>query len=251
MLNSSIYVGQVRHRRLEPLLHQFRYSLYMVLLDLDELDELFRGRWIWSTRRFAPFSFRREDHLGPPEQPLKEAVMDLVEERIDKRPQGAVRILTNLRCWGYLMNPVSFYYCYDATNTHVEALVAEVNNTPWGERYCYVLDCSQSPTDTHQEVQPKVFHVSPFMEMNMQYHWTVTAPEDRLFVRIENYDNQHKLFEADLHLNRKPFTSWSLFCVGLEHPWMTAKVVAAIYWNALKLWWKGVKYVPHPNPKTG
>jgi DUF1365 family protein len=112
-LKSCLYEGWVRHRRLAPVHNSFRYSLYMVYLDLGELDRVFRGRWLWSAHRFAPAWFRRKDHLGDPSRPLAEEVRSLVEQKTGKRPGGPIRLLTHLRYFGYCMNPVSFYYCFD------------------------------------------------------------------------------------------------------------------------------------------
>ncbi len=247
---SAIYNGSVHHRRNVPQVHQFRYSLYMLYLDLDELEQVFAGRWLWGLHRFTAFRFRREDHLGSAEETLKESVQDLVQKETGKQQTGPVRLLTNLRCWGYLMNPVCFYYCFDATDSHVQAIVAEVSNTPWGERHCYVLDCGSLTSGKHRETQQKVFHVSPFMKMNMHYHWTISAPADELSVAIVNEQAGETIFSASLSLQRQEINNWTLFTTSLKHPWMTGKIVTAIYWNALRLWWKGIAYVPHPKPKT-
>ena len=136
---SAIYEGTVRHRRRRPRLHAFTYRVFLMYLDLDDLDDVFQGRWLWSTQRPALARFRREDHVGDPSVPLDEAVRDLVAARTGHRPAGPVRLLTHLRYFGYVMNPVSFYYCFAADGAGLEAIVAEVNNTPWGEQHCYVL----------------------------------------------------------------------------------------------------------------
>ena len=141
--HSCLYEGTMRHRRFRPVPHAFGYRLFMVYLDLDELDEVFAGRWLWSTTRCALARFRREDHLGVPTVPLPDAVRALVKERLGFRPTGPVRLLTHLRYFGFVMNPVSFYYCFAADGKQLEAIVAEVNNTPWGERHCYVMDARQ------------------------------------------------------------------------------------------------------------
>ena len=254
-LASCLYVGKVRHHRSTPVEHVFDYSLFQVYLDLAELDVLFRGRWLWSTSRPALARFRREDHLGPPTTPLSVAVQDLVESRLGWRPTGPIRLLTNLRYFGYVINPISLYYCFDDTDTNVVAVVAEVHNTPWGEQHCYVLDWPAEESLTANAVdrgmlratQDKAFHVSPFMEMNHSYRWCITPPGEALHVNIENIHSGRQLHVATLSLQRRPITTLSLATVLLRHPWMTARVVSGIYWQALKLWWKGVKYVPHPS----
>ena len=143
MHKSAIYAGRVRHRRMRPVPHAFHNRLFMMYLDLDELDVVFDGRWFWSTRRAAPARFRREHHLGDPERPLADCVRDLVTAESGQRPAGPIRLLTHLQYFGYCFNPVSFYYCFDEEDRRVETIVAEVNNTPWGERHCYVLPMSE------------------------------------------------------------------------------------------------------------
>ena len=139
-LASCAYRGQVRHRRLSPVPHDFRYSIFMMYLDLDEVDRVFDRRWLWSARRPALAWFRRADHFGDSRRPLRDCVADLVAQEAGRRPEGPIRLLTHLRYFGHCFNPVSFYFCYDPAGERIEAVVAEVHNTPWGERHCYVLD---------------------------------------------------------------------------------------------------------------
>lgn len=246
-LASCLYEGAVHHRRLEPFEHAFRYRLFCVYLDLDELDHVFAGRWFWSTSRPAPAWFRREDHFGDPAEPLAESVRRLVETETGRRPSGPIRVLTHLRYFGYVINPISMYYCFDESGNVVEACVAEVTNTPWGERHCYVLpDPVSEPDRDAAPVCEKRLHVSPFMPMEIQYRWCVTVPGETLTLSIENHTSDGRMFRADMTLSRRPLTSRQLSRVLLRYPFMTARVAAGIYWQAARLWWKGARFSPHP-----
>lgn len=244
---SCLYEGVVRHVRYEPVRHAFHYHLYMLYLDLDELDLIFAGRWLWSTTRPAVAWFRRADHLGDPRETLVQSVRQLLRDRLGVEATGPVRLLTQLRHWGYVMNPVSFYYCYNPTGTAVEFVVAEVHNTPWGERHCYPLDVREQGLGDHGQVgQRKEFHVSPFMGMEVEYRFQFDPPGAALGVSIVNLADCRRLFEAGLRLQRTEISTQSLARVLTIHPWISARVLSAIYWQALKLWWKGVPYHPHP-----
>ncbi len=246
-MNSALYEGVVRHRRLMPVPHEFDYSMFMVYLDLAEVDEVFRGRLLWSTSRRAPARYRREDHLGDPARPLDECVRELVAEKTGRRPEGAVRLLTHLAYYGWCFNPVSFYYCFDRTG-ELEAVVAEVSNTPWLERHCYVLDRRASLTkgDALSWRAPKVFHVSPFMGMNQEYAWAMRPPGERLTVHMENHESGKKLFDATMTFSRVEITGRSLVSALARWPFMTLSVVGGIHWEALKLWAKNVPVFDHP-----
>lgn len=246
-MESCIYEGWVHHRRSGPVEHGFRYRLFMMYLDLDELPGLFRGSWLWSASRRAVARFCRQDHLGPASQPLDQAVRDLVEERTGSRPGGPVRLLTHLSYFGYRFNPVSFYYCFDDSGERVQAVVAEINNTPWREQHCYVVEPSAGGALNRTRFElGKEFHVSPFMGMNQTYAWRFAEPGDKLAVHMENFQDGNRLFDAALHLSRTEITPWALNRVLLQYPFMTLKVVAAIYWEAFRLWLKRCPYIPHP-----
>ena len=250
-MHSCIYEGQVRHSRYSPVPHDFRYRMFLMYLDLDELPTVFRGRWLWSASRRALARFRREDHIGPTHEPLADSVRALVARETGARPQGPIRLLTNLSYFGYCFNPVSFYYCFAKDGTTLETIVAEVNNTPWGERETYVLavDASAGQSRSWRFSPAKKMHVSPFMSMEISYDWRLSLPGRRLGVHMCNAEDGKKFFEASMALDRVEITTRSLAGVLARFPLMTFKVIGAIYWEALRLWIKRCPLYVHPAKK--
>lgn len=245
-MHSALYEGTVRHRRFAPVPHAFSYTMFMAYLDLAELDDAFRGRWLWSASRRALARFRREDHLGDPAVPLDRAVRDLVAEKTGRRPEGPIRLLTHLAYYGWCFNPVSFFYCFDRAGREVEFIVSEVSNTPWLERHCYVHDRRDSPGPVLRARMKKEFHVSPFMDMDQEYGWFFRDPGERLTVHMENFEKGAKLFDATMALVRRELDGRTLASALARWPFMTLKVVGAIHWQALKLWLKKVPVYTHP-----
>ncbi len=246
---SCIYEGIVTHQRFSPVEHAFKYKLFMMYLDLSEVGLVFRSRWFWSSNRSNVARLRRADHFGDPKESLHNSVRNVVREQSGIEVNGPIRMLTQLRYFGYVINPVCFYYCFDPTGQNVEAVLAEVTNTPWGDKHCYTLPGEVVDSDTTFEHE-KTFHVSPFMPMDMTYRWRVSSPRDDLSVRLENYQNGNRIHAATLSLKRRPITSWNLTSALVRHPFMTVRVLQGIYWQALRLKLKGAPFFPHPNTQN-
>ena len=246
-MHSAIYQGTVSHRRCGPVEHSFRYSVFMMYLDLDELDRVFAGSWLWSSRRPALARFRRDDYL-PGADSLAEAVRQRVEQETGCRPAGPIRMLTNLRYFGYVQNPITCYYCFDPTGEQLEYILLEVTNTPWSQRTTYVLGCDPAASEQRIEFD-KAMHVSPFLPMDMRYHWYCNTPAQRLSLCLENFQAGERAFAARVSLQREVISPASLRRVLASYPLMTAKVAGAIYWQAAKLFF--IKRVPfYSNPHT-
>ncbi|KMM75262.1 chromosome partitioning protein ParA [Xanthomonas sp. NCPPB 1128] len=251
-LHSAMYTGWVRHRRYAPKALAFRYPLFLLYLDLGELEQVFARRWLWSVNRRNVAEFRRSDYLGDPTQPLDEAVRDRVQQHTGERPLGPVRMLTHLRYFGHCFNPVTFYYCHDAQQ-RLHSIVAEITNTPWRQRHAYVLPMAEARSHgiTHAWRFAKRFHVSPFMAMAHTYAWRFSEPGAHLRVHMDVLDPApaatRRRFDATLVLQRSALDGASLAQALLRYPAMTLQVMAKIHWQALRLWLRGNPVHDHPD----
>lgn len=239
-ISSAIYEGEVRHRRFAPKRHEFTYSLYLTFLNLAELKDLFPLPWYMRW-----INFKRRNYLASSVENLEEAVWQKVEELGSPRLDGSVYILTNLSYFGYCFNPVSFYYCYDSEQ-NLRYVLSEINNTPWGERHCYLSHVSAG---RQPHCFTKDFHVSPFMPMEMDYKWYFSKAEKKLNVHMKNFEEGKELFNATLSLKRKQFSHSFLLKMAIKQPLIPVKVIVGIYWNALLLKLKGVSFYENPSSR--
>jgi len=246
VLKSCIYRGRIGHRRLRPTRNEFNYSLFMMYIDLDEVDTLFDRYWFWSVKKAAPARFRREDHVGDPSRPLADVIRDLVHEQAGERPCGPIRLLTHLRYFGYCFNPISVYYCFD-DGDNLEYVVLEVSNMPWKEMQCYVLsDFRERPDGVRHYRFDKSMHVSPFMPMDMEYRCALRPPGEELHLALQNRRAGRRVFDANLSLERLPISGPALALTLLTNPLMTLKVSSLIHWQAARLFIRGLPVFRRP-----
>jgi DUF1365 family protein len=249
-MNSALYSGWIAHRRFAPKPHAFRYRIGLLYLDLDEQDAVLGLSPLSGASRFAPFSFRESDYLkaytGNGTR-LIDAVRQLVGQAIGHAPQGSICLLTQARSWGLSFNPVSFFYCHEADG-QLAAILCEVTNTPWRERYHYVLP-AKAPvnlSDFHQHFAvAKAFYVSPFLPPDLEYRMSFSPAAQKLGVHMADWQGELKLFDATLSLKREALDRTSLHRYLRRFPWMTAKTCLAIYWQALRLLLKRVPLFTH------
>ncbi|MCM2679997.1 DUF1365 domain-containing protein [Echinimonas agarilytica] len=218
----------------------FKYPLFMPMLDLDELEQLDQNVGLFSVNRFNWAQLKRSDYLKQSSQPeLKDAVREQLKLLTGYECDGKILMLGQLRYLGVYFSPINCFYCYSSSGQLMYVL-AEVSNTPWLKTHYYAVPCQQKDVR-----QPKAFHVSPFMELNMDYQWRIKTPHQKLLLHIENHDRQGKIFDATLAMIQNPLNSRTLFGVLLKTPIITISIMVKIYWQALKLWVKKVPYVPY------
>ena len=240
-MNSSLYVGEISHQRFHPKRHRFSYPFFMWFINLDQVDRLpSLGRW-FSTRRWALSRFCRSDYLGDPNQPLADSIRQKMSAMTGHPVSGPVYGLMNLRTLGIYFSPVNFYYGYSHTGEFTHFL-AEVSNIPWNERHQYahyVADGRLSPTHT------KAFHVSPFNPLDQYYRWRIHPPGKQIGIELQVHDPRGHIFSANLSLSHHQLSLGSVKRQLLRKPVMTAFIVGGIYWQALRLYLKGVPYIPY------
>lgn len=243
-MHSAIYQGVLRHRRFHPKSHEFSYRSTLFYIDLDELPGLFDGAKHWSLNGKSLGQFCRADYLGESHDSLITSVRMEVTRQLGFCPQGPIRMLTNLRMWGMCFNPVTLYYVFDLDAETPALILAQVNNTPWNERHCYIVPCDAT-TGKAKQAFTKQFHVSPFNPLDMEYRWISSNPAKNLVVHMENHRADLCHMDATLTLEREEWSATSLQKILWQQPWLTLKIPVAIYWQAFKLLLKRVPLYDH------
>ena len=238
MTQSAIYTGDVYHQRFLPTQHRFSYRIYLFWLKLNELDAVTKDVKHFSSSSFALAQFKRSDYLGDSGQPLEKSVLIKMSELNGETLSGEVFLLGQIRMLGLYFSPVNFYFLRQEDG-HYSHMLAEVSNTPWNERHCYLVDLKE------QNSTEKAFHVSPFNPMDMTYHWNITYPGEQFSLSMDCV-REKKEFTAGINMQRQPLNSASLAHVMKRTPSMTIKTVGGIYWQALKLWLKRTPLYSHP-----
>lgn len=278
MLHEGIYRGSMRHRRFSPKPHHFSYPLAFTLVNIDSLDRtLGMSRW-WSEQAFNLISFYHQDYIGQGTtsqdtggkhasiKSLRHGVSDVILENTGHYFDGEILLLTQPRFLGYAFNPVSFYLCYEnntATNNPDSAsnnamgrakpafIVADIENTPWGERFQYCLDArSHEPDKPLQFTFQKAFHVSPFMPMDLQYDWRFSLRNNHIAIHMRLIKDGATCFDATVNTNHSPFNASNMAKLPWQYPLQCSKVFIAIYWHALRLWLKRIPFYDHPSTST-
>jgi DUF1365 family protein len=249
-LQSAIYTGILQHTRSKPKPHDFHYQVAMFYLDLSEIKKIFCVPFLFSDSSPRLIGFNRKDYLKGPGS-ITEAVAKLILEKTGKAFQGKVRLLTQIRYFGFCFNPVSFYYCFDE-NESLRFIVSDITNTPWNEKHAYVSEVDPENAEHRFEFK-KEFHVSPFFPMDLLYVWRFNTPNPndaraKLLVHMEdwNFEKTDRVFEAHLALKAKPLTAKNVILLLLSFPLLTFKTFIAIYYQALRLKLKGAHFYSHP-----
>ena len=243
-----IYTGTVKHRRHDPFNSEFSYPVFMMYLDINDLDSVMEKSIFWNVDKSAIVSFQRNDFHGDVERPLDIAVRDTVKKRTGVRPEGKIRMLAHLRYFGYCFNPVTFYYCFSRNDDRVDYILAEVTNTPWKERHAYVL--SASPENKSSKIKSNMKKNSmylPFGIWNMYMTGRLAVLKISLNVLMKNFKDGKHVFDASLSMSRMKMTKANLMKSVFRYPFMTIKVVFWIHFQAFLLWLRGATFYIHPS----
>ncbi len=244
---AALYFGEVMHARLKPVGHRFSYRVMSLLIDLDRLEAADRQSRLFGVNRRALYSFSEFDHGERDGSGLRLYAQRRAAERGIDLTGGRVLLLCYPRLLGFTFNPLSVYFCYGADG-RLALLIYEVRNT-FGDIHAYALAVKPDEISAAgvRQTQDKQFYVSPFIEMAMRYHFRVSPPGPRVKLRILETDREGPLLAASFNGRRSELTTVALLRSFFALPLVTLKIVAAIHWQALRLWLKGARLQPRPN----
>jgi hypothetical protein len=240
---SSLYRATVMHHRLKPKKHRFHYKLFLFYIDLDTIITDFKKSPIISYNRFNLFSFYDRDHLQRDlnrPQAVKEELLHWLKAKDIQKEPTKIFLLTHLRFLGYVFNPVSFFFCYDENNNPMYA-VAEVSNT-YREMKPYLLDRSHFDGRQFRKRETKYFYVSPFITHDAEFDFQLQSPDEKLHIRIDDYEKGKRIFLSTLSGEQKKLTTLRLLGFTLRFPFITLQVIGLIHWNAFLLWLKKIRF---------
>ena len=238
--DSSIYIGNVIHKRFKPKIHFFKYKVFSILLDISEIDILDKSLKIFSYNKFNIVSFYDVDHGPRDGTSIKEWVIKNLNDNRINTENIKIKLLCYPRIFGYVFNPLSVFFIYNK-NSELISILYEVKNT-FGEQHTYVFKTKENENYIKHTCKKK-FHVSPFIEMDCTYFFKILKPSEKISVIIDQYDEEGKLLYASQDGDRIEFNNKNLVLSYLRHPFMTFKIIVAIHFEAFKLWTKGIKFV--------
>lgn len=259
------YKGWIQHTRTSPKPHKFRYDYFQLWLDVEQPQAIDQISPFWSSNRFNLVRYQRQ-HYQPSKRPIHAEICHLIKQQTNQEFNGKIYLLGNLTYWGYCYNPVCFYFCYDEKQ-QLQYILSEIHNTPWGERFTYLHDVADSLSsapirkssshsndrgdDTLRFKFDKKFHVSPFMPMDLEYDWRFNVSNEGIFIsmNLQRYseNSSESIFNATMNLKSTPLGSKQARQIAFRYPWMCAKVMLSIYWQALRLWLKRIPFQTHPD----
>lgn len=248
MIAEGIYTGKVWHRRLLPFEHLFHYRMLMIAVDLNNLADVFTSKMLLTYNQAGILALRDRDHFPESAHSLRDNIVAMLPAAIAAKPYK-ILLISQLAHFGFAFNPISFFVISSAENDQILGLILEVHNTPWGERHYYQLFDIQHQQDVVHAKFDKVLHVSPFLSMDFSYVFSLRKSASGLSIKMENWHDEVQHFNAGIVLDHHPLERRHIILQLLRHPFSPIKTVAAIYWQALKLWLKGAKFFPHPKMK--
>lgn len=244
-MNSCLYECQIMHERIVPQRYGFTHKMFMFYLDLDEVESLAQKlRW-FGLERFNLFGFYPQDHLKVEGKNLKESILEFLSNRGVDLSGGRIMLLTHLRTFGYIFNPVSFYFCFDQAG-NPSCVVAEVGNT-YREMKPYFIGSECWQENSFKLRTTKYFYISPFIDLDAQVDFNLKIPAEKLHLRIDDYDsaasNAQRLLVTALHGTAQPLSDKALLLYSRRFPLITLKVITLIHWHAFRLWLKGIGWL--------